>query len=80
MTRINLASGAIALLLGTAALVHALFNFTSNLVFAMSINLALLLFGIFLVTAIAVVIANLITDILYAALDPRVRSSYGTNA
>jgi ABC-type dipeptide/oligopeptide/nickel transport system permease component len=35
------------------------------------------LLGIFLVTAIAVVIANLITDILYAALDPRVRSSYG---
>jgi len=35
------------------------------------------LVGIFLLTAIAVVIANLITDILYAALDPRVRSSYG---
>lgn len=38
------------------------------------------LLGIFLVTAIAVVIANLITDILYALLDPRVRSSYGKNA
>jgi peptide/nickel transport system permease protein len=38
------------------------------------------LLGIFLVTAIAVVIANLITDILYAALDPRVRSSYGRHA
>lgn len=37
------------------------------------------LLGIFLFTAIAVVIANLITDILYAALDPRVRSSYGKN-
>lgn len=38
------------------------------------------LLGIFLVSAIAVVIANLITDILYAALDPRVRSSYGKHA
>ena len=37
------------------------------------------LLGIFLVTAIAVVIANLITDVLYAALDPRVRSSYGSH-
>ncbi len=35
------------------------------------------LLGIFLLTAIAVVVANLITDILYAALDPRVRASYG---
>ena len=35
------------------------------------------LVGIFLLTALAVVIANLVTDILYAALDPRVRSSYG---
>ena len=35
------------------------------------------LLGIFLITAIAVVIANLITDIVYAVLDPRVRSSYG---
>lgn len=34
------------------------------------------LLGIFLVTALAVVVANLITDILYAVLDPRVRSSY----
>jgi ABC-type dipeptide/oligopeptide/nickel transport system permease component len=35
------------------------------------------LLGIFLITAIAVVIANLMTDIVYAVLDPRVRSSYG---
>jgi peptide/nickel transport system permease protein len=39
-----------------------------------------LLQGIFLLTAVAVVIANVITDVLYAALDPRVRSSYGRNA
>lgn len=39
-----------------------------------------LLQGIFLLTAIAVVIANVVTDVLYAALDPRVRSSYGRNA
>jgi ABC-type dipeptide/oligopeptide/nickel transport system permease component len=27
-----------------------------------------------------VVIANLVTDVLYAALDPRVRPSYGRSA
>ena len=31
--------------------------------------------GIFLVTAIAVVIANVVTDLAYAALDPRVRTA-----
>jgi len=36
--------------------------------------------GIFLVTAIAVVIANVVTDMLYAALDPRVRSAGTRNA
>lgn len=33
--------------------------------------------GIFLFTAVVVVLANLITDFLYAALDPKVRRSYG---
>ena len=36
--------------------------------------------GIFLLTAIAVVVANVATDMLYAALDPRVRGSYGRHA
>ena len=36
--------------------------------------------GIFLLTAVAVVLANVVTDMLYAVLDPRVRGSYGKNA
>jgi peptide/nickel transport system permease protein len=36
--------------------------------------------GIFLLTAIAVVVANVATDMLYAALDPRVRGRYGRHA
>jgi len=35
--------------------------------------------GIFLVTAITVVIANLLTDLLYVVVDPRVRHSYKAN-
>jgi ABC-type dipeptide/oligopeptide/nickel transport system permease component len=31
--------------------------------------------GIFLLTAIAVVIANVATDLIYASLDPRVRAT-----
>lgn len=54
MTRLNLATGAIGILLGIAALVHALFNFTSNLVFVLAMNLSLLLCGIFLVSGLFV--------------------------
>jgi peptide/nickel transport system permease protein len=36
--------------------------------------------GIFLLAAIAVVVANLITDLLYAAADPRVRVATLANA
>ena len=36
--------------------------------------------GIFLLTAVAVVLANVVTDMLYAVLDPRVRGSYEKNA
>ena len=36
--------------------------------------------GIFLLTAIAVVIANIVTDLVYAALDPRVRSRASRHA
>ncbi|MBV8661954.1 MAG: ABC transporter permease subunit, partial [Hyphomicrobiales bacterium] len=30
--------------------------------------------GVFLLTAVSVVVINIVTDLLYAALDPRVRS------
>lgn len=36
--------------------------------------------GIFLFTAITVVLVNVATDMMYALLDPRVRKSYGTGA
>jgi peptide/nickel transport system permease protein len=36
--------------------------------------------GIFLFTAVVVVLANVITDVLYAFLDPRVRRSYRKDA
>ncbi|HLI12061.1 MAG TPA: ABC transporter permease [Alphaproteobacteria bacterium] len=36
--------------------------------------------GIFLLTALTVVLANLITDLLYGAVDPRVRAGYGAHA
>lgn len=36
--------------------------------------------GIFLITAVAVVIANLVTDVLYGVVDPRVRSGYSSHA
>lgn len=54
MTRLNLLTGAIGILLGIAALVHALFNFTSNLVFVLAMNLALLLCGVFFATGLVV--------------------------
>jgi ABC-type dipeptide/oligopeptide/nickel transport system permease component len=36
--------------------------------------------GIFLFTAITVVIANVVTDLLYGVLDPRVRTSQPADA
>jgi len=36
--------------------------------------------GIFLFTAVTVVLVNVATDMMYAFLDPRVRKSYGRNA
>ncbi|MDB6001930.1 MAG: hypothetical protein JWP52_3629 [Rhizobacter sp.] len=36
--------------------------------------------GIFLVTAVSVVVINILTDLLYALLDPRVRSSHEPRA
>ena len=36
--------------------------------------------GIFLLTGTSVVLANLVTDLLYAVFDPRVRESYGDDA
>jgi len=36
--------------------------------------------GIFLFTAITVVVANVVTDVLYGVLDPRVRVSHPAHA
>ena len=66
----------IALLVGGAIITESVFNLQG--LGWLAINAALqqdlpIVLGVVLLTAVAVAIANLVVDILYAFLDPRVR-------